>query len=126
MRTLETTLSGSSGPHGPASSSHQYCIASQEAAEGMILMVVVVGVSLVEDGARAPRAPGAEDPSLAIERPTKCEGGSSGMMEQSIERTAYRHFVSTIWLCLTRRLTLHANLCTNITLTHEYVSISRK
>jgi hypothetical protein len=90
-------------------------------------MVVVVGVSFVEDGARAPRAPGAEDPSLmTIQKPTKCEGGSSDTMEQSIESTAYRHFVSTMWLCLTRRLTLHANLCTNITLKHEYVSISRK
>ena len=71
MHTLETTLSGSNGLLGPVSFSHQYCIAWQEAAEKTRRMVVVAVVSFAEDGARAPRAHAAEDPSsMASERPS--------------------------------------------------------
>ena len=68
-QTLETSLSGSSGPLGLDSSSRQSCISWQEALEGTVPMGAVVVASL--EGAKAPGARGAEDPSLmAIESPT--------------------------------------------------------
>jgi hypothetical protein len=65
-------LSDSNGPHGLASSLQQYCTVSQEARARETTLPTALGgeVSLVESGARARRAHGAEGhSSMVIERP---------------------------------------------------------